>query len=380
MTAMIKYFRVWLFLLLIIIVNNFLQAQSDSVDIYINQQMQKRQIPGLQLAVIKKGKIIKSGNYGYANVQDSIPVNANTVFTINSITKAFTGVAIMQLVEAGKIHLSTSISNYLSDLPESWNKVNIQHLLSHTSGIPNIVDEEESVLISPHGEAESWEKVLQLPVEFEPGGRFSYNQTNYLLLGRIIDKYSGMAFSEFIRNEQLLKAGMVNTMKAGFGADKDVILNSARGYRYSKGKLVNMFFSFPPSLQTAAGMSSTATEMAAWIISLQNLQILRDRSSLSLLWTAAVLKDGNIGGFNKLLNGYAAGWPIVKRKMHPAYAAVGGGRSALFVYPDDDLTIIVLTNLAGGTPEIFIDEIAGFYIPEMKRLSGSGSTYLNQKD
>jgi CubicO group peptidase (beta-lactamase class C family) len=78
-----------------------LQAQTDSIDLFIRKQMQQRRIPGLQLAVIKNGIIIKTGNYGLANVQDSIPVSDNTVFTINSITKAFTGVAIMQLVEAG---------------------------------------------------------------------------------------------------------------------------------------------------------------------------------------------------------------------------------------------------------------------------------------
>src|SRR5688572_25345174 len=77
-------------------------AQSDSIDLFIQQEMQKRKIPGLQLAIVQNGKIIKTGNYGMANVQDSILVSDKTVFNINSITKVFTGVAILQLVEAGK--------------------------------------------------------------------------------------------------------------------------------------------------------------------------------------------------------------------------------------------------------------------------------------
>ena len=361
----------WVVLLLLTI-SNSIYAQADSIDVFVKAQMKKRRIPGLQLAIVKNGKIIKTANYGLANVQDSIAVSDNTVFPINSITKAFTGVALMQLVEAGKLKLSSPVSEYLVNLPESWNTVTIQQLLSHTSGIPDIVDQEESILISPYGEAPAWKQVQSLPIDFKPGEKFGYNQTNYLLLGRIIDKLSGMSFREFITKEQLLKAGMNKTIRAGFGATKDVIMHSAGGYRYAEGKLINMFFSFPLSLQTAAGMSSTAKEIADWIIALQNQRFLKEKSSLTALWAPAILNNGKTGGFSKLLNGYAAGWPIVARTDHPAFAAVGGGRSAVFVYPNDNLSIIVLTNLAGGSPEVFIDEIAGHYMPDMKESNGFG--------
>lgn len=369
---MTDYFKKACIGVLLVIFYNSIYAQADSIDVFVKAQMQKRKIPGLQLAIVKNGKIIKTANYGLANVQDSIPVSDRTVFAINSITKAFTGVAIMQLVEAGKLNLSSPVSEYLSDLPVSWNTVTIQQLLSHTSGIPDIVDEEESILISPYGEVAAWKQVQAMPIDFKPGEKFSYNQTNYLLLGHIIDKLSGMPFIKFITKEQLAKAGMVNTIRAGFGATKDVITHAAGGYRYSKGKLINMFFSFPPSLQTAAGMSSTASEIGDWIIALQNNQFLKEKSGLTSLWAPAILNNGKTGGFNNLLNGYAAGWPVVARTDHPAFAAVGGGRSAVFVYPDDNLSIIVLTNLAGGSPDVFIDEIAGFYIPDMKESNGFG--------
>lgn len=347
-------------------------AQSDSIDIFLKNEMQKKGIPGLQIAIVQKGKIIKIGNYGLSNVQDSIPVDSRTLFTINSITKAFTGIAIMQLVEAGKLNLSSPVSDYLLNLPDSWKPVTIQQLLSHTSGIPDIVDEEEAVLISPYGLQASWKQISTLPMDFKPGEKFSYNQTNYLLLGKIIDTLSGMPFTEFIQKEQLQKAGMPNTIRAGFGATKDVIMHAAQEYQYRKGKLNNMFFSFDYPLQTAAGMSSTATEMANWIIALQSNQFLKDKKNMTALWTPAKLNNGKTGGFSNLLNGYAAGWPIIVRAAHPAAAPVGGGRSAVFVYPNDDLTIIVLTNLSGSTPDAFIDEIAGFYIPEMKAANGFG--------
>lgn len=366
-----KFLKQGCIVLLILIFNSSVFAQADSIDVFVKAQMQKRRIPGLQLAIVRGGKIIKTANYGLANVQDSIPVSNQTVFTINSITKAFTGVAIMQLMEAGKLKLSSPVSTFLSHLPESWKTVTIQQLLSHTSGIPDIVDEEESVLIAATVE-EAWKKVLALPFDFKPGEKFSYNQTNYLLLGQIIDKLSGMPFQEFITKEQLQKAGMAATIRAGFGAEKDVIVHTARPYRYAQGKLVNMFFSFPPSLQTAAGMSSTAKEMADWIIALQNNQFLKEKSSVVSLWAPAKLNNGKTGGFSVLLNGYAAGWPVIARTEHPAVAPVGGGRSAVFVYPKDDLSIVVLTNLSGGLPDVFIDEIAGFYIPDMKESNGFG--------
>ena len=362
---MTQYIKKACIAILIFTVTNAVYAQQDSIDVFVKNVMHQRKIPGLQLAIVRDGKIIKTGNYGLANVQDSIPVSDNTVFTINSITKAFTGVAIMQLVEAGKLNLSAPVSTYLPDLPETWRAVTIQQLLSHTSGIPDIVDEEEAVLIA-RGAEEAWTKVLALPIDFKPGEKFSYNQTNYLLLGQIIDTLSGMPFTDFIIKEQLQKAGMTKTINAGFGATKDVIPHAAAGYVYRKNKLNNMFFSFPPPLQTAAGMSSTATEMAYWIIALQNQQLLKDKSSLSTLWKPAILNNGKTGGFNNLLNGYAAGWPVIVRAKHPAAAPVGGGRSALFVYMDDNLSIIVLTNLAGGSPDVFIDELAGLFIPGMK--------------
>jgi len=247
----------------------------------------------------------------------------------------------------------------------------MEQLLSHTSGIPDIIDEEESVLIAADIE-EAWKKVIAMPVDFKPGERFSYNQTNYLLLGRIIDTLSGMPFQDFIKKEQLQKVGMPKTIQAGFGATKEIVSHAAGGYRYSHGQLINMFFSFPPPLQTAAGMSSTAKELAEWVIALQSQQLLKQKSSMALLWTPARLNNGKTGGFTDLLNGYAAGWPTLVRSVHPAVAPVGGGRSALFVYPNDSLSIIVLTNLAGGSPEEFIDELAGLFIPDMKESDGFG--------
>jgi tetratricopeptide (TPR) repeat protein len=125
-------------------------------------------------------------------------------------------------------------------------------------------------------------------------------------------------------------------------------------------------------LYPAAGMSSTASELASWLIALQSGKLLEESSSIETLWTPALLDNGQTWGFNDLLNGYALGWPVVVRDEHPALGPEGGDRAAFFVYPQDGMSIVVLTNLMGAVPSQFIDDIAGVYIPEMRREYGFG--------
>ncbi|WP_293887479.1 MULTISPECIES: class A beta-lactamase-related serine hydrolase [unclassified Sphingobacterium] len=138
------------------------------------------------------------------------------------------------------------------------------------------------------------------------------------------------------------------------------------------GKLHNAFATFPLFFRTATGITSTSEDLAKWLIALQSGKLLKNKGSVQQLLTSVKLNDDRIDGFNKLTNGYALGWPTVVRDEHPAAAPVGGMRSALFVYPKDNLSIIVLTNLQGSNPEWFIDEIAGYYFPDMKIANGFG--------
>lgn len=350
-------------------------VKADEIDDFMRAEMAKRKIPGLQLAVVKNSKIVKTASYGLANIQDAVAVDDNTVFSINSITKAFTGVAVMQLVEEGKLEVSAKISKYLPDLPVAWQNITVKQLLTHTSGLPDIINSRTENLISDEGAEASWELVKQQPLNFKANTEFRYNQTNYLLIGKIIDNVSGHNFIDYISQNQLHKVGMKRTKEAGFSDLKDVIEHSARRYTYyyGSGEIANIKApDFPVFLRATSGMSSTATEIAHWIIALQSGELLKKPSSIKTLWTPAVLTNGKTKAFNKLLNGYALGWPVVSRSEHPAVAPAGGNRSAFFVYPEDDLSIVVLTNLMGGLPSHFIDEIAGFYIPQMKAENGFG--------
>ena len=162
----------------------FSLAEADEIDDYIKQQMSDRRIPGLQLAIVRDNKIVKTANYGVANIQDSVAVTDNTVFTINSMTKAFTGVAIVQLVEQGKLALDVGISTYLADLPEAWHGLTIKQLMSHTSGLPTILGNWANLMGAPDFDT-AWELVQKKPMEFTSDSNFKYNQTGYVLLGKI---------------------------------------------------------------------------------------------------------------------------------------------------------------------------------------------------
>jgi CubicO group peptidase (beta-lactamase class C family) len=342
------------------------QSKTNGVETFLQREMQERRIPGLQVAVVQRGKIVLLKSYGIADIQNSVPVTDKSVFSINSCTKAFTGVAIMQMVEEGKLELAAPVSRYLDGLPAAWQPVTIRQLLTHVSGLPNILNilDPNTGKLSGIGEDAAWAKVQTMPMEFTTGERFSYNQTNYLLLGKIIDKVSGKPFAQVFNEQQFQVAGMPDTILAD---SRDIIPNKAQSYRYvrnmdghplGKEKLINAYEEFPPFRRTASGMNSTAQDIARWVIALQQGKLLKTKDALKTLWTAGKYNNG-------LATQWALGWVTKPRPRHSAIIATGGSRSAFFVYPDDDLAVVVLTNLAGAFPEEFIDELAGYYNPEV---------------
>jgi CubicO group peptidase (beta-lactamase class C family) len=316
---------------------------------------------------VKDGKIVLSKSYGTADIQHSVPVTDKTVFPIYSCTKAFTGVAIMQLAEDGKVDLSAPVSRYLDGLPPTWQPITIRQLLTHVSGLPNILNLlDPDTYGLPHGTSEEqlWTKLKSMPVIALAGERFSYNQTNYYLLGKVIEKLTGKPFAEVFNERQFQVAGLQST---SFGDARDVIPNLTPTYRYVRGmdgekltseKLVKDYAEFPSFRRTASGMNSTAKDLARWIIALQHGKLLKTKSALETLWTAGTFNNGQP-------TLWAIGWMAKPRPKHRAVAATGGSRAAFFVYPEDDLAVVVLANLAGAFPEEFIDELAGYYKPQI---------------
>ncbi|WP_051884670.1 serine hydrolase [Chryseobacterium luteum] len=366
------------FILLLISLQFTAQQTKTNVDEIIHREMKERKIPGLQLAVVQNGKIVLSQSYGIANLQDNIPVRNTTIFPINSNTKVFTGVAVMQLVEQDRIKLNDPISKYLGDLPAEWQKITVDQLLTHISGLPEILKLLDPMTgdIGPlKTEAAIWEKLKTLPLEFKTGEQFSYNQTNYYLLGKIIEKLTKKPFTTDFDTNQFRIAHLNNTV---FGDSRDIIQNYAPSYSYNsfsdgkkiENKLINVYTEFPDFVRTGSGLNSTSEDIANWIIALQNGRLFQKSSTLDMMWSPSTFNNGTP-------TNWARGWGIAKlRKNHKAIGMSGGNRSALLVYPDDNLAIIILTNLAGSSPEDFIEEIAGCYNQDI--VKADPLTYLRK--
>lgn len=351
---------------LMVSLSSFAQSINAGVEEIINREMKIRRIPGLQLAVVQNGKIVSNKSYGLSNVQDHIPVNNTTVFPLNSNTKIFTGVAVMQLVEQGEMNLNAPISTYLNDLPAEWQKITVDQLLTHISGLPDILQLFDPVTgnVGPlKTEHAIWEKLKTIPLDSKTGEQFSYNQTNYYVLGKIIDKLTHQSFVNFFEEKQFKAAHLKNTL---FGDSRDVIPHYAPSYSYrsffdgkkvNEDRLTNNYYEFPDFSRTSGGLNSTAEDIGNWLIALQKGKIFRNSSTLDLMWSPGKFNNGTP-------TNWLRGWGIVKlRKSHKAIGMSGGNRSAVLVYPDDNLSVIVLTNLGGSSPEDFIEEIAGCYIP-----------------
>jgi len=363
----------WIISLCMCLLNtNLLIAQTTikKVNDLLTREMKEQKIPGLELVVIKDKKIVLSEAKGVANIEFSVPVTDTTIFSINSIAKVFTGTAIMQLVEKGKINLDNAVGDYLDSLPVNWQKVTLKQLLGHISGLPDIEDDFTGGLVGNKGEDTAWKVVQTMPLQFKPGEQFSYNATNYLLLQKIIEKFGKLPFEQYIQQHQLDIIGMRKTM---FGNSFEVEKGKAPTYMYyekdkntgeyiKSEKLIQTYENFPKTFRADAGMFSTANDMAKWLISLTSEhRLLNNSNSIETMWTPVKLNNGKTEGFGGILNGYALGWLVVDRSQHPAVAAIGGGRAAILVYPRDDLAIILFTNLSGCSPELIVDKIAKLY-------------------
>ncbi|SFX37919.1 CubicO group peptidase, beta-lactamase class C family [Janthinobacterium lividum] len=335
----------------------------DDIAAFVRSEMQERQIPGLQLAVIQHGKVVLKRNFGLASLQYQVPVTDTSLFSINSATKAFAGVAVMQLVQEGKIDLAAPVGQYLTGLPVAWQAVTVTQLLNHTSGLPDVLDQRSGKLVGPLPDAAdaAWTAVQALPVEAPPGQRYRYNQTNYVLLAQLVERLGGQPFTTFIQRRQFDVAGMRHS---GFGDAKDVVANKASSYVLGRGGkgYRNVIEDFPVFMRAGAGINSNAGELANWLIALQSGRLLAP-AGVERLWQPTSLNDGKPAP-------WALGWPTIGRDGHRAVAGIGGGRSAFYVYPNDGLAVIILSNLAGGQPEQLIDTVAGFYLPALRQQRG----------
>jgi len=339
-----------------------------SIDSFISSEIARQKIPGLAVGVYRRGEILLAKGYGQANVELSVAVKPETIFQSGSVGKQFVSAAIMMLVQEGKLSLDDSVANFFPNAPESWKPILIKNLLSHTSGLSEYETEERAGPKGPFylrldfSEDELVAKIEMLPIESAPGEKWAYRNTNYLLLGVIIHKITDKPYHQFLDQQIFKPLGMTSTRLI---SDRDIIANRAAGYELVDGQLKNQEWVSPTFNSTADGtLYFNVLDLAKWDAALYGTHLLK-QSSLDRIWAVYPLNDGrpNPGG-------YGFGWSIGRqndRKRIEHGGAWQGFTCEISRYPDDSLTVVVLTNLDAGhsNPATIAHVVAGLADPPL---------------
>ncbi|MEH7385081.1 serine hydrolase domain-containing protein [Bacillus sp. JJ1521] len=281
--------------------------------------------------VAEKGDILLSEGYGYASFQYEVPATAKTKFRIGSLTKAFTAVAILKLIEEGKLALTDTVDLILPDFTFG-NQITIHHLLSHTSGVADFTtspDYWNRSMRLPSALEEVVDSIKDAPLEFEPGERMEYCNAGYLVLTAIIEKITGKSYSKFLTETIFQPLGLVDT---GVDDGRTIIPFLATGHTLNQTIIHTEFIdmSFPLG---AYGLYSTVEDLFKWG------QAIRNGDMLS--------KELIDKMFTPNLDGYGYGWSLLDEPEKVACHSgdINGFVSDLYLYLEKDVTVIVLSNL-----------------------------------
>lgn len=332
-------------------------AFADKIDDRVKMFMAERHIPGAAVAVVKNGRVVRMKGYGVASLEFGVPVTTETVFEIGSVSKQMTAAGIMLLVQDGKVNLDERISKYLPNTPEAWKDVTVRHLLTHTSGIKSYTGLDGFDLSQRMSMADFIRKLSPHPLEFIPGEKNIYSNSGFNLLAYIIETQSGKRYFDFMRERIFIPLGMTKT------ADRDpqfVIPLRANGYEWRdnrhNGRDGNL-----TDLMGAGSIVSTINDMTKWEAALRGDKFLSAESK-KMIWTQFTFNSGK-------LSPYGFGWRISDVRGHKLIGHTGqtaGFGAAIFRYVDDDVTVIVLTNLGEtGMGSLIAADVAKQYIPNM---------------
>jgi len=348
------------------------QDLSGQVDGLVRAEMREQRIPGLGLAVLRDGKVVKARGYGLANVELDVAVKPETVFQTGSVGKQFAATAVMMLVEEGKVGLDDKLSKYLTGTPEAWKEVTVRNLLTHTSGIADYTNHEYTKaggLINLRGdytEAELYQKLVQLPLNFETGTKWKYSNTGYVLLGFLIHRVTGEFYGDFLQERIFRPLGMSATRII---SERDIVPNRASGYELVKGEIKNQGWVSATLNTTADGaLYTNVVDLGKWDAALYTEKLLK-RASFEQMWTPVKLKDGKT-------HPYGFGWFLNEangRRLIEHDGAWQGFTMNISRYVDDRLTVIVMTNLDEDhcKPDRIAHGVAGMYVAGLKEKEKS---------
>ena len=318
------------------------------IDSAITSEMRARSIPGASVAILRHDTLIYIAGYGVTRLDKPAPVRPSTIFQIASLTKPFTAMAVMMLVEDGRIELDAPASRYVSELPAIYSTITVRQLLTHTSGINpdmRLANVDEMAL------PEFWRRLGERPMSFAPGTSIQYANAGYTVLSVIVERASGLPFGEFLRRRIFAPLGMTST---GYRMPQRDDSMHAVGYDLVDGRNVAAPHIF--SGWGNSGIESTAEDLARFAAAIERRDLLKG-SSYDLVFTPGKLANGNPAGFT--FSGapayYGFGWFLTTyrgRVLHTHGGAIAGFSSILNRFPEQGYSIVVLSNGKQGVDRL----------------------------
>ncbi|HEV3036905.1 MAG TPA: serine hydrolase [Candidatus Angelobacter sp.] len=288
--------------------------------------------------VSQQGKVLLSKGYGYANLEWEIPNSSSTKFRLGSVTKQFTASAILLLEERGKLKVEDPVKKYMADAPAAWDKITIFHLLTHTSGVPSFTSfpDYATTEAAPATPESLVARFRDKPLEFQPGEKWNYSNSGYVLLGYLVEKISGQSYKEFLQQNIFTPLGMKDS---GYDSNSEVIAHRAAGYAPGANGPVNAGFIHMTIPFSAGALYSTTEDLLRWEQGLFGGKVLSPASLAKM--TTPFKQDYGFGLAISTNHGY---------KVIEHGGGIEGFNTQLSYYPDDKLVVAVLGNLNGRFP------------------------------
>jgi CubicO group peptidase (beta-lactamase class C family) len=321
------------------------QDHASRMEVIVQSYVASKQFMGTVL-VSQDGKLLLDKGYGFANLEWQISDLPETKFRLGSVTKQFTAASILLLEERGKLKTDDLVKKYMPDAPAAWDKITIFNLLTHTSGIPNFTSlpDYASTEAIPTTPEKLVARFRDKPLDFQPGEKWSYSNSGYVLLGYLLEKISGQSYKDFVQENIFKPLGMNDS---GYDSNSAILLHRASGYSPGPNGLKNAGYIDMSIPFSAGALYSTTHDLLLWEQGLFGGKIL---SAASLKKMTTPFKEN-----------YACGLMVRTVNGHPLIehgGGIEGFNTELAYYPDDKLTVVVLGNQNSGAPEDIAGKLA----------------------
>jgi len=324
-------------------------AQLKEFEDFVTRQMTVDRIPGLSIGFLK-GEEMWARGFGFADLENKTPARAESMYRLASVAKPMTAVAVLQLVEKGKIDLDAEVQTYVPYFPKKNFPVTVRQLLGHLGGISHYRDYDKEGRLKEHKTTREAVAIFEnFDLVAEPGTRFSYTSYGYNLLGAVIEGASGTSYGDYMRENVWKPLGM-NDIR--LDNPRELIPNRVRGYENNAGQIRNSEFVDISSRFAGGGTRGSVVDLLKFGKGVGDGKIL-SKASLDLMFDSMVTKAGT-------LTNYSAGWDVAPGNGQFMISHSGGQQETstyLFGFPSRNLTIAVMSNLEGANTSVYASKL-----------------------